>query len=106
MSESEHSFIIRIENRATIHGFGAARSGKPKESNPFNNKPWSRYQREAWDHGWGCWHERLLPYALEQDYHLVGNFVRVAEVREQFKNTGELPLDLLGKIQRVSLFVW
>ncbi len=93
--EGERSFICSLEHNATIAGFKAARAGEPKTSNPFNSKPWSGYEREAWNHGWECSQQpRLLPYALELKIRKTGDYGRLQEIREHFKNTGELPPEL------------
>ncbi|MDP3999689.1 MAG: hypothetical protein Q8P76_03830 [bacterium] len=88
----EKALITWGEDCATIAGFAAASKGIPKSANPYNR--FERYNRDAWDHGWACWHERILPWALEQQYHQDGRITEARKACELFKLTRELPADL------------
>jgi|SRR3989338_8702294 len=87
--EDERAGIVDSEHRATIKGFAAAKFNKPQSSNPFTTLYFS-YERDAWNQGWECWQERLLPYALEKMYHQKGQYKEAQDAREKFKETGEL----------------
>lgn len=91
--DGERASIIAGENSAAIEGFAAARKGLPKSTNPFV-KFGLKYNLEAWDHGWGCWHEGILPWALERQYYLKGKFLEGQKIREQFAKTREIPAEL------------
>lgn len=89
--EAERNFIVHGEHFNTIKGFAAARNGEPKKSNP--NGQYSKYDRESWDHGWDCWHARILPYALELKLENKDGWTRF-RASQEFKETGTLPKPL------------
>jgi len=88
--EAERASIVAGENRATIEGFKAASEGKLESDNPFN---WGKYDKEAWDHGWRCWHQKILPYALEGIFLRETNFdySKTAIVKDRFERKRSLP---------------
>ncbi|MBI4152395.1 hypothetical protein HY495_01680 [Candidatus Woesearchaeota archaeon] len=89
--EGERAGIVALEDRATIKGFAAARAGFSKSANPYY---WSGLFTEAWDHGWGCWQEKLLPWALEQRYRTITDIPTSIHARQKFKETQDLPPEL------------
>ena len=91
---AEKAAIITGEDYATIAGFTAARNGASQSSNPYGKL--EEHGHDAWDHGWGCWHERILPWALERNYHRDGRIAEAQKARQQFKLTGELPPELIN----------
>ncbi|MBI2023064.1 hypothetical protein HYT01_00680 [Candidatus Giovannonibacteria bacterium] len=93
--EAERNFIVSGEHYNTIQGFAAAYRGEPKSVNPHNKYGILKYDydRIAWDHGWDCWHVRLLPYALELKLDNGGGRV-CFKASEEFKKTGKLPAGL------------
>jgi len=90
--DGERASIITGENYATIEGFAAARKGLPKSANP--HREFGMYDREAWDHGWDCWHHKILPWALERVYHLEGKISEAIEAKKRFELTKEFPAEL------------
>jgi len=84
--EGERNSILSSENYACIKGFTAAKSSKPKTNNPY----YSGYEYEAWNNGWECYQERILPWALERHYHAKGDISGGAKARNYFKRTGKL----------------
>lgn len=90
--DGERASIVAGENYATIEGFVAARKGLPKSTNPHTK--YGKYDSEAWGHGWDCWHQKILPWALEREYHLKGRVPDAQKASEQFKLTGEIPAEL------------
>ncbi|MDO8504283.1 MAG: hypothetical protein Q7S36_00320 [Candidatus Liptonbacteria bacterium] len=90
--DGEWASITASENFAVIKGFAAARKGLPKSANP--HAKFGKYDREAWDHGWDCFHERILPWALERHYHLQGRIPDAQKARKQFELTGKVPAEL------------
>lgn len=60
--EAERNFIIAGENWETRKGWIAHRDGKPITANPN----YSGYYKEAWDHGWRCREEGIIPWAIEK----------------------------------------
>lgn len=87
--ENERAGIIDSEDRAAIKGFAAARLQKPKSDNPFTTIYFS-YEKDAWVHGWECYHGRTLPWGLERIYHIKGDIQKAIEARNKFEQTGEL----------------
>lgn len=84
--------MIALEDRATMKGFAAARNGVSKDSNPYD---WSKSYREAWDHGWGCWNEKIFPFALEKSYRESGrDYAEISKARVNFEVNRELPPEL------------
>lgn len=63
--EGEFNYICSIEQYAARAGYIAHLKGEPFLANPHNK--WSKYEREAWDHGWGCREEGIVPYGIEAD---------------------------------------
>lgn len=96
--EAERAFIVAGENRATIAGFKAAREEKPKSDNPFT---WGKYNKEAWSHGWECWHQKILPYPLESILLKKTNYdySRTNGAKNRFKKTRWLPKILKEALQ-------
>ena len=90
--EGERNYIVAGENIATKRGFAAAKLHKPKDSNPFYSL--GIYDREAWNHGWESWHERLLPWALDREYRKITGAWQTQDIQPQFKDTGKLPDEL------------
>ncbi len=88
--DAEWASITAGENQATIEGFGAARKGLPKSANPYIKL--SKYDREAWDHGWECWRYGILPWALEK--YFAGDRSRIEDARGRFGLTKKLPPEL------------
>ena len=91
--EAERNFIIRGEHINTIKGFAAASNRKPKSANPHSK--FSKYDREAWDNGRDCWHERFLLYALELKIKN-GN---IQEIQKKFAKNRALPRELKEELQ-------
>ncbi len=89
--EGERAAIVAGEDHATIKGFAAARNGMSQESNPY---AWSKYDGKAWDLGWGCWQEGLLPWSLEKIYRENADLPEVYAAVQDFKVLGKLPLEL------------
>jgi len=83
--------MVALEDGVTIRGFAAARNGVSKDANPY---AWSKSYQNAWDHGWGCWQEKLLPWALEQQYRKMTDIPTSISAREKFKETRDLPPEL------------
>ena len=81
---AEANFVVFCEQQATLEGFSAARVGKSKESAPH-------LFGDAWKHGWECWHQRILPWALGKKLQ---DYKKRYETGEDFKRTGKLPEDL------------
>lgn len=90
--DGEKALIAAGESHATIAGFTAARKGIPQSANPCGR--FEQYNRNAWNHGWACWHEGILPWALERQYHDEGRLSDAQKAHEQFRLTRELPVDL------------
>lgn len=63
--EGERNFILRTEDRYTREGYEAAKSGKPKEVP--NQIKGDLYYEPAWLHGYGCFEEGIVPYAVEKN---------------------------------------
>lgn len=42
----------RDYERAKLAGLSARQAGKPRDANPYRNKPSLRMQAEAWESGW------------------------------------------------------
>ena len=93
--EAERNLIVLFENNAMIKGFAAARRGVLKKHNPYHK--FEKYSREAWDHGWACWHSKkpLLPWALEQQLP----FGERTKARLRFEKTRKLPEALLRAVE-------
>src|SRR3989344_6417478 len=89
--EGERAAIVALEDSATLKGFAAARNGVSKDSNPYD---WSKSYRDAWNHGWGCWQESLLPWALEERYRTMTDIPTSISARERFRETRGLPPEL------------
>lgn len=53
--EAEAAAIRSAERRASMAGYEVAKKGKPVTENPFTSG-YQRYEKEAWDHGWSCYH--------------------------------------------------
>ena len=84
--EGERAGIVASENRATISGFAAAHTNKPKSTNPYNQyNILFGYERDAWDHGWDCYQTteggRILPYALEAVFLQKGEYEKAQKAR-------------------------
>src|SRR3989344_6797004 len=90
--EAERNFIVSGEHYNTIKGFAAARKGEPKASN--SQGQFIKYDREAWDHGWDCWHERIFPYGLELKIKDLNKRINLQQISEQFKKSGKFPNEL------------
>jgi hypothetical protein len=61
--EGERASIVASEQRATKEGYNAAKNGQPK-SNPYDRR-WDMYRHDAWNHGYGCFEEGIIPYCME-----------------------------------------
>lgn len=102
--EAERAAIVSGENYSTRKGFTAAAIGANLEDNPLS---WSIYDGQAWYHGFACWHEGLLPWAIESHYvrdRLVaqGKSAYGGEAQQlvsDFRNTGRLPTWLLRELE-------
>ena len=81
--EAEYSFIVTYERINTTLGFFAAADGKPITTNP---NPWDKYYKDAWDHGWRCFGERLLPWSIESRL----KYPERIKSREYLKRTGKI----------------
>jgi len=90
--EAERRGIVMSENLAAVAGFKAAQKGEPKSSNPYNHLHWNEYAREAWDNGWGCWHERILPWAIGGALRINGDYAGAQKAETFFEKTGKLPV--------------
>jgi len=91
--ENERAGIVASEHYATIKGFAAARQSKSKSDNPFNT-PYFSYEKDAWNHGWNCWHERILPAALQKQYWNKGDYAKAQSESFLFEATGKLSPEL------------
>lgn len=90
--EGERNFMIYMEERATIAGFKAAKLSQPIDSNPKTFQS----ERERWEHGYGCYQEGIIPWAIEQEYHRIPgkSLADKQNIRKRFEETKELPLEL------------
>lgn len=89
--EGERAAIVAGEEHAQIKGFAAARFGVSENSNPYT---WCKYDKAAWDLGWGCWQEGLLPWALERQYRQKVDLRVVYAAVDEFKLSRKLPTEL------------
>ena len=100
---AEASLINYMESRATIAGFFAAMDGKLRHENPHIDSPFEKYQRDAWNHGWGCFMQdveypglkKLLPWSIESKFSYAERIV----VREYFERTGKLKKAWIRKVR-------
>ncbi|MEK7647144.1 MAG: hypothetical protein AAB378_02065 [Patescibacteria group bacterium] len=92
--EGEKKYIIAGENRASLRGFASAMESAPKSANPYT---YDGYNKEAWDHGWGCWQEGILPYALDAEFSKkkYDNLNAWWAMEKRFKITRELSEEML-----------
>lgn len=85
----EKSHIIYREHNASIEGFKAARDGKPKSRNPHDTYNYKNL-REAWENGYGCYQEGIIPWALESLYRDKTGKSLSNKLTEQFKTERKL----------------
>lgn len=90
--DGEKALIAAGENHATIAGFTVASKGTLQSANPYSR--FEQYNRNAWNHGWSCWHEGILPWAIERQYRDERELLDIKNVHAQFRLTRELPADL------------
>lgn len=57
---AEAAYIRSGEDWATKKGFAAHRDNLPITENPYM----SGYYKEAWDHGWNCRKEGIVPWSI------------------------------------------
>lgn len=102
--EAEYNAIVAGENFSTREGFAAAANGGKLGDNPC---PWSIYEGQAWYHGFACWYQGILPWAVESRY-IRDKFIaegkspyggEAQQVRLDFSKTGELPTWLLRELR-------
>ncbi len=91
--ENKRAGIVAGEDYAVIKGFAAAKTNKPKTDNPFSTSSFS-YEKDAWEHGWYCWHERILPAALQRNYWAKGDYEKAHHESFLFEATGKLSQEL------------
>lgn len=101
--DAERAVILAKENLATLRGFAAARLARQKSENPYHQKG-EMYSFDAWNHGWNCWWERILPWALEKTYHSRGDYAGAQQARFSFEKTGKLPEELEKIVERCGKF--
>jgi hypothetical protein len=93
--KSERRVLISLEQTATRNGFYAAKDGKPKSANPsvwtVGDKQYSDPYKDDWDHGWDCWHSRVLPWAIQK---LFVDERQRSMIKDYFKEHGILPEDI------------
>ena len=93
--EAEYTSIVRGENRATIAGFKAAQNGEEKRRNPHSSK-YDGYNYDAWNHGFDCFKERLLPWAIERQYT---DYKEREELHVYFRQHGRLPDAVMRRVE-------
>lgn len=101
--DCEWALIVAEENRATMCGFAAAQFHSSKTENPYHQKS-EMYSFDAWNHGWNCWQERMLPGALEKTYQLRGDYAGAQQARIYFEKTGKLLEELEKIVERYEQF--
>jgi hypothetical protein len=62
--EGERASIVAGEEWSARSGYAAHRDGKPLTDNPH----YSGYDQRAWDHGWKCREEGIVPWSIEKRF--------------------------------------
>lgn len=96
----ERRAMISHEHRLSIEGFNAARLGE--DPTPNTDEILYEFERKAWIHGYNCFSEKLLPWAIESQYHIANNMEEGIRIRKEFKESGELPKELLDKLNSLQ----
>lgn len=86
------------EHQSVRQGFKAAHEGKPNTDNPYSDGD----KRKAWDHGWDCYYDGILPFAIEVEIrktkdNVSDRIVYASEVANEFFTTRQIT----PEIQRV-----
>ena len=89
--EAEKRSIILGCESMVLRGFVAARLGRPQQTNSPHG-----FNENVWNHGWRCWHERILPWALIKEL----GFERRRQACEAFNNYQELLPELEVRLER------
>lgn len=82
--EREQHSIIASEERASIQGFTAAINKKTKTDNPYPLTG-QMYEHDAWNHGWGCYQEGIIPWGLEKLYRQESTIERAYHMCDRFR---------------------
>ncbi|MBX4212188.1 hypothetical protein KW787_01885 [Candidatus Pacearchaeota archaeon] len=90
--EGERAMLVSIEQTLTIKGFAGAQAGTEKVAP--QPECWTRGYQEAWEHGWACYKERILPWAIQwrvyREKDKEQGVQHSNEAEEHFKRTGQL----------------
>lgn len=86
--EAEHNYIVQGEHRATTEGFRAAFHGELQTTNPYGG--FETYNRNAWDHGYRCYAEKILPWPIAKRF----DYDTRKYIEQTFEASGKLPFML------------
>lgn len=85
--EGEQRFLNAIGGSVASRAFFAAMAGEPFDQNECRSILFG----DDYRHGYACFAERIIPWGVERDFHMIDNpaYSHFWKMRDTFKATGD-----------------